>query len=292
MTKNNKIVAGLLVIGSLAIGTHARQPKWLDDFLSSTSVTSSEIVNAESINKSSYTASDHTNLITDINQYIADNTNVEVAVSVVDLDNDKQYNAGETEVVFKAASTTKLIAALAYLHEVELGNATLTQRLNGTNAEQLIKQALEVSDNNAWASLNEYLGDKQQTYAQSIGLTSFTGGDYNTITAADEATLLSLLYRGKLVSDEHRSTLYGYMANADGESFIKAALPTTATVYHKYGTLWGNLHDTAIINYSGHNYALVIFTKSSDNTLDDYDNRVNLIHGLTKLVNGQIASEG
>ncbi|MDB5168772.1 MAG: serine hydrolase [Candidatus Saccharibacteria bacterium] len=226
----------------------------------------------------------------DINQAIATDGDVEVAVSLVDLDTGKQYDAGETGVVFQAASTAKLIAVIDYLHEVELGNVTLDQTIDGTSARQLIKQMLEVSDNTAWVDINNVLGSKQQAYAQSIGLTSFTGGEYNTITAADEAKLLSLLYQGKLINTEHKELMYSYMNAADGTNLIKSALPSDATVYHKYGMLGGNLHDTAIVNYQGHNFALVIFTKNPNDELNDYSQRVALIYSITQAIVADIAA--
>ena len=36
---------------------------------------------------------------------------------------------------------------------------------------------IEVSDDNAWADLNNFLGDQQQIYGTNIGLSSFTGGE-------------------------------------------------------------------------------------------------------------------
>jgi beta-lactamase class A len=220
-----------------------------------------------------------------LNQVVASDGDIDTAVSVVDLDTNQQYDAGDTGTVFKAASTAKLIAIVDYLHEVEEGKATLDQDIDGTPAQTLIQQMLEVSDNNAWNSINNYLGDDQQTYANSIGLTSFTGDGYNTITAHDEAKLLAMLYEGKLINSAHRSLMYQYMEVADGTSLIKAALPPDATVYHKYGLLTFDgdtyLNDTAIVTYKGHHFALVIYTESTNS---DTFEQTDLIHSLTKTV--------
>ena len=225
------------------------------------------------------------NLQAKLNQIITANDDIDTAVSVIDLDSDQQYDAGET-TVFKAASTAKLVAIVTYLHEVDEGKASLSQNVNGVSAQALIQRMLEVSDNNAWAALNNYLGSYQQTYAASIGLTSFTGDDYNTITAHDEAKLLSMLYQGKLISASDVSLMYSYMKVADGASLIKTAVPTSATVYHKYGELSdfdGDdiLNDTAIVTYEGHHFALVIYTSSpvGSNTA-----QTDLIHQLTQAV--------
>ena len=139
---------------------------------------------------------------------------------------------------------------------------------------------IEVSDDQAWADLNDYLGDQQQDYATSIGLTSFTGGEYNTMTAADMAKLLAELYQGKLINTADRNLLYNYMANTTSTNLIQAALPSDATVYHKYGQLWGYLNDAAIVSYHGHDFALVIFTNNTDGTSDEYADQVTLIHAI------------
>lgn len=219
----------------------------------------------------------------DMNQAIAANSgDLQAAATLIDLDNGQEYSAGESQYVFKAASTAKILAAIDYLHEVEQGQASLTQNLGGTSALQQLKQMIEVSDNTAWLNINDFLGGQQQSYAQSIGLDSFTGGEYNTMTTVDEARLLEQLYQGKLINNSHRALLYSYMANTNNTDLIPAALPNDATVYNKYGQLDGELHDAAIVNYQGHNFVLVVFTKNPDNTTDEYANQVALIHAVTQ----------
>ena len=104
------------------------------------------------------------------------------------------------------------------------------------------------------------------------------------MTAADEAKLLQEIYQGKLINNTDRSILYNYMANTTSTNLIQAALPAGATVYHKYGQVWGYLNDAAIVNYDHHNFALVIFTDSGDGTSDDYTDQVNLMHTITQNV--------
>ncbi|HTB48781.1 MAG TPA: serine hydrolase [Verrucomicrobiae bacterium] len=222
-------------------------------------------------------------VVADMNAAItADPDGLTTAATFIDLDNGQQYNSGATTTLFKAASTAKVLAAVDYLHEVEQGQATLSQDIDGTSAQQLMQQMIEVSDDQAWADLNDYLGDQQQSYATSVGLSSFTGGEYNTMTAADMAKLLAELYQGKLINSTDRSLLYTYMANTTSTNLIQAALPSDATVYHKYGQLWGYLNDAAIVNYRGHHFALVIFTNNGDGTTDEYNDQVTLIQSITQ----------
>ena len=221
------------------------------------------------------------NYVADMNNVIAGYPQFSAAATLVDLDNGQEYDAGATGTIFDAASTAKVLAAVDYLHQVEVGQATLDQIIDGASAEQLIQQMIEISDNIAWLDIDYFLGNQQQDYAHSIGMTSFTGGDSNTMTVADEAKLLVQLYQGKLINQSDRSLLYGYMQNSDGDSLITDALPANALVYHKYGQLYGYLNDMAIVNYQNHNFVLVIYSNNPDGTMDDYSNQVALIHAIT-----------
>jgi beta-lactamase class A len=223
-------------------------------------------------------------LVADMNT-AANSTDLSWAASVIDLQTGKEYDAGATSTVYKAASTAKVLTAVDYLHEVEQGQATLDQSIDGTSARQLMQQMIEVSDNTAWSNLNDYLGDAQeQAYATSLGMTDFTGSDYQTMTAHDEAILLAQLADGKLINSSDRSILYNFMANTDSSNLIPAALPSGATVYHKYGELWGDLHDAAIVHYQGHSFVLVVYTNNTDGTMDEYNDQVSLIHDITAAV--------
>ncbi len=101
------------------------------------------------------------------------------------------------------------------------------------------------------------------------------------MTTVDEAKLMQQLYEGKLINNSDRALLYSYMANTDSTNLIPAALPGSATVYNKYGQLYGELHDAAIVSYQDHHFVLVIYTKNNDGTTDEYDNQVTLIHAVT-----------
>jgi beta-lactamase class A len=222
-------------------------------------------------------------LVSDMNSAIqADPDDMTASATLIDLDTNQTYSAGATTTLYKAASTAKVLAAVDYLHQVELGQATLSQDIDGSPASDLLQQMIEVSDDQDWTDINNFLGDQQQTYAtNTVGLSSFTGGEYNTMTADDMAKLLAELYQGKLLTSASRSLLYTYMANTTSTNLIQAALPTDATVYHKYGQLWGYLNDAAIVQYQGHNFVLVIYTNNTDGTSDEYDDQVSLIHAIT-----------
>lgn len=219
-----------------------------------------------------------TSVTTAVNNYSA--TSVDVGVSMIDLDMGTQTDVGES-AAFTAASTTKVLAAAAFLHQVEQGTHSLTETINGQQAQTLLQKMINLSDNDAWHDIIEAVGeDTLQTYANNIGLSSYQSGT-NVITASDEATLLQQLYNHKLINTSHTTLLLSYMQHTSNDDLIPGSLPASATVYHKYGYLGGELHDAAIIIYNGHRIALTIYTKSSDGTLDDYNSRAALFHSIT-----------
>lgn len=231
------------------------------------------------------------NVVSAINQDINnDPDGLSVAVSLVNLNSNQVYNAGAITTVFKAASTEKVLTAIDYLHQVETDQASLNTQIDGVSAEQLMQQMIEVSDDNAWHDLNNFLGEQQQTYGTDIGLSNFTGDDYNTMTASDMAKLLRMFYEGKLINSADQSILLNFMANTTSTNLIQAVLPNGSTVYHKYGQVWGYLNDAAIVKYQNYKYVLVIYTNNQDGTTDEYNDQVNLIQQISQLVFKDITS--
>jgi beta-lactamase class A len=226
-------------------------------------------------------------LRTQLNDLFAAYPNDTISVSLASTATNTPYDFGSSEVM-RGASTTKIITALDYLHQVELGNASLDQLIDGETAQDLLQAMVQESDpatsNDAWYDFLDYLSYDQVTeYGESIGLTSFNAF-YNTLTAHDEAVVLQKMYDGTLVNQAHAALLYSFMQSSADEGLIPAALPAGAQVYDKYGELYGFLHDAAIITYKGHSFVLVIYTNNASGTLDDYTARVQLFHAITKEV--------
>lgn len=210
-----------------------------------------------------------------------------VSVSLINLGTNKQYDIGSTQPML-GASTTKIIVAADYLTQVEEGNASLSQSLDdsGDSAQNLLQTMIEENDidasNDAWQDFIDNLTLSQiADYGQSIGLTSYNASE-NSITAHDEAIILQKLYDGELLNSENTQLLLGYLQNSAGQDLIPAALPTGAVVYHKYGFIYGYLHDAAIIKYQGKAFVLVIYTNNVNGTLADNTSREQLIQAITK----------
>jgi beta-lactamase class A len=219
-------------------------------------------------------------------------SNVSTSVSVIDLKSGKSTQAG-LDVIFRAASTTKVLSVAAYMHEVEQGNATLDTLVSGTKAQTLLERMLRKSDNNAWAAINKYIGTSELVaYAESIGITSY-GPSQNTIDSNDMALLLQKLHDNELMNKAHTQLVLSFMQNTNNEDLIPPALPEGATVHHKFGLYEGELHDAGIIEYQGRSFVLVIFTNNEADTLSDGATRIELIHELTTAaVEGMTKSGG
>ena len=215
-----------------------------------------------------------------INQVI-NNSSLEVGVSIIDLTNDQRYDYGLGDTEYIAASTTKLLSAGLFLHDVEAGQYSLNQSLNDSTAQAELQKMIVVSDDDAWLAFNDLLGHPALLqYAQSLGMTSYDP-DNNTITSDDLALLLARLYQGKLLNSQHTNLLLGYMAQADYTQYIGSAIPQGVKFYHKVGYLDDRVMDAAIIDNGKHPYALVIFTK--DPSGDDYDQTTGqqVFHDIT-----------
>ena len=216
----------------------------------------------------------------DIQTIINANADLDMSVSLTDLQTGKTYHYGDG-ASFDAASIIKLITATAYLHQVEQGTASLDDPVGDGTARDQLEQMIVNSDNDAWLNMENAVGlDAQQAYADNLGLSSYqvTG---NIISSDDIATLLTKLAGGKLLDDSDTQLLLGYMQQANYRDYIVAAVPSNVTVYHKVGILDDHLHDAAIIKKGDRSYVLVIFSKSDTGTYD-YNRGSQIFGNITK----------
>lgn len=219
---------------------------------------------------------------------ITDNyPNLDIGIAVTDLANDQQFVYGET-APFEAASTTKLLTAVTLLHTIENGKLSLSRTLNGSTVSTLLKEMIEVSDNDAWATLDTTLGYPAiRAYAAEIGVSSYNSKT-NTLSTADTALMLQKLYNGELLNKANADLLLGHMAKANNK-YIGTALSSAYTVYHKTGYLEDRLLDSAIIKDDANAYVLVIFTKTYTGTYDFIAGKT-LLNSITASVNYALAN--
>jgi beta-lactamase class A len=219
----------------------------------------------------------------DMQAVIAAQTSVSASATLIDLATGKAYNAGNYNQNFEAASTSKLVAVFDYMHQVELGKATLSKSIQGQSAQDIIMRMIVYSDNDAWTKLNTYLQMRQeQQYVNSLGLTGTIIQENNIqFSTPNMARLLQMLYEGKLMNTEHQKLVYDYMSHTTMNKLIPAALPADAVVYHKYGQIDGVLHDAAIVEYQGHKFVLVVYTNNAAGTSGQNAVQTQLIHAIT-----------
>lgn len=189
------------------------------------------------------------------------------SVSVIDLNSGTSIRSGDT-YPFIAASTTKILTALAYFTAVEQGKTGLDDKLGGATAKKQLELAINRSDNTAWRVLNDDLGKESlHAYAAKQGLTSYDPQD-NKITSDDMAKLLAKLHNRELLNEEHTKLLLSWMQDTSEERFIPAAVPDNITAYHKAGYLNDRVHDVAIIDNGSAPFVLVIYSKTYSGAYD------------------------
>lgn len=230
-------------------------------------------------------ATGHPALDAQIDAIIHGHPEYQIGVALLDLSDgataSQEVNGYGVEEAFVAASTAKVLAAGAYYHLVETGQASLDNPLGAYPAESQLQAMIQQSNNDSWSLIMDAVGHAELTdYAAALGV------DYaptsNTLTAADMARILGALYSGTLLEPGNTAQLLAYMQDTNYETLIPAAVPATITVFHKYGLLGRELHDAAILAHGGRACALVIYTKGDD--LSSVPERTEIIRQVTRAV--------
>lgn len=209
------------------------------------------------------------------------NPDLDISLSLVDVKTGVAKDFG-VQTDFAAASTTKVLTAVAYLHNIELGEATLEESVGGLPAERQLKQMINQSNNESWSALNSAVGAAElEAYARSIGMESYVFAG-NTLKTKDQTLLLAKLAKGELINSEHRKLLYSYMQDTNNEDMIPGAVPAGASLYHKYGQLDDRLHDCAIIDYKNRPLAITVFTKGTPASGRNYNVHTKLIESIAQ----------
>ncbi|WP_314194901.1 serine hydrolase [uncultured Arthrobacter sp.] len=193
-----------------------------------------------------------------LNAIIAANSRYQLGVALVDMSDGVVRQFGVREK-FVAASTGKILAAAAYYHLAEAGVLSLAAPMGGQTAAVQIRQMIQQSNNTSWALILGAVGYQGiHDYAASLGIPY--DRTFNTLSPAETARILVLLYNGHLLGPAHTAELLSFMQNTNYETLIPAAVPPEVTVFHKYGLLNGNLHDASILVQGQRAYAFVVYS--------------------------------
>lgn len=213
---------------------------------------------------------DHTAFSNEVESVVAEYKSVDIGVSWIDIKTGDSHDYGVQDP-FVAASTAKLLTAIAFLHDVENGTNSLDDTVGSRSAKAALEAMIVKSDNDAWHDFNNTVMSHEELaeYANKIGFSSYDP-DKNTITPGSLAKLLSNFYQKRLVDEDHTNLLLSYMKQAYEAQvqYIPNLAPEGTTVYHKPGYLKDRMHDAAIIDNGDRPYVLVIFTKSRTGVYD------------------------
>jgi len=207
----------------------------------------------------------------------------DVGIAALDL------NSGETVSIkgntpFPMASTVKVAVAALYLAQVDNGQRSLDDMINGQSARGLMRRMLVHSDNRATDILLADLGGPSAVHdwLQANGIkglrvdrniSELLRSKRDLWDRRDSSTpvamvdLLKRLYKAELIKPQSRNYLLDLMAQCQtGRNRMKAMLPSGTPVEHKTGTLDGLADDVGFITMpDGHRVAVAIFTRGGNN---------------------------
>lgn len=205
----------------------------------------------------------------------------EIGVSYSDIKTPANLDLG-IQGAYVAASTTKVLTAVMYLKQVELGNRTMTESVGGKPADQQLRAMIEASDNPSSDAFKDLLGYRNlETYAKSIGLNDFRAVA-NHISPKNMAFLLEKLYNHELLNKENTALLLSHMKKASETQYLVATFPKEVNVYHKAGYLKDRAHDAAIVDNGKQPFILVVFTKA-DGTYN-FETGAKLINEIAAVI--------
>ena len=207
----------------------------------------------------------------------------DVGIAALDL------NSGETVSIkgntpFPMASTVKVAVAALYLAQVDNGQRSLDDIINGQSARGLMRRMLVHSDNRAtdilladlggpsavhdWLQANGIMGLRvDRNISELLRSKRDLWDRRDSSTPVAMVDLLKRLYKAELIKPQSRNYLLDLMAQCQtGRNRMKAMLPSGTPVEHKTGTLDGLADDVGFITMpDGHRVAVAIFTRGGNN---------------------------
>jgi beta-lactamase class A len=217
-----------------------------------------------------------TPLKAEIEQILAQNTQLQAGLLFFDLDNGNYVELNGSQTI-AAASTIKIPLLLAFFQDVDAGKITLNEKLTMTEAVKVGEAgtmqyqpvgtqftALEtatkmivISDNTATNMILERLGGKDAVNQrfQEWGLENTVINNIlpdleatNLTTPKDLARVLALINDGEIISLKNRDRILGIMQKTQTRTLLPQGLEENAIISHKTGTLAGILGDAGIID--------------------------------------------
>ena len=234
----------------------------------------------DSSSSSSSSSAAITTMGSTINSTIAANSGIDISVNLINLNNGQREHYGVNQT-FQAASTAKILTAAYFLHEVQAGQQSLSETVGGYTAQYELQQMIVVSDDTAWANLNNLLGyNNLQSYADTtLGINDYQAYN-NSLSSRDIALALEQLWQGKLLNPANTQIVLGYMKQANYRQYIVPAIPSEDTIYHKIGLYEDYVNDAAIVTHGKQAFVIVIFTNG--NGAYNWPARATMMQGIAK----------
>ena len=206
-------------------------------------------------------------------------SSADVGIAALDLNTGESVSIkGDTP--FPMASTVKVAIAALYLSQVDHGQKTLDDTIDGQPVRTLMNRMLIFSDNHAADILFKDVGGPtavhhflsqngvqgvhvDRTIAQLLSARRDLWDTRDSSTPKGMIELLKGIYKAKIISPDSRDYLLGVMAKCQtGRNRMKSMLPAGTPVEHKTGTLNGLADDVGFISMpDGHRIAVAIFTR-------------------------------
>ena len=206
-------------------------------------------------------------------------SSADVGIAALDLNTGESVSLkGDTP--FPMASTVKVAIAALYLSQVDHGQKTLDDTIDGQPVRKLMGRMLIYSDNHAADILFKDVGGPtavhhfltqngiqgvhvDRTIAQLLSARRDLWDTRDSSTPRGMIALLKSIYKAQIISPQSRDYLLSVMAKCQtGKNRMKWLLPAGTAVEHKTGTLNGLADDVGFISMpDGHRIALAIFTR-------------------------------
>lgn len=167
-------------------------------------------------------------------------------VWVIDLEENQGFGFNEHKQI-EGASLFKMPLMIAVFTEIDKGNITLDDLLQGSTYDDLMNRMGKHSDNNAFLAVLKVIGSKKVNETiKNIGMKD-TSLSESVTTPFDMSLLFQKLFKGELISESSRDKLLSYITDTDYEEYIVAGVPEGTKVSHKYGREIGILNDVGIV---------------------------------------------
>lgn len=189
-----------------------------------------------------------------------------------------------------SASVIKLYVMAAVLDAIETGAMEDSQEV-----QSLLNYMITISDNDAWTSLTELLGDgdyylgmeRVTSYARSNGYTAteikLDSKPYNFSSVTDTGLFLERILEGTNVSQQASEKMLSLLKAQTVVRKIPDGVPEGVVTANKTGELDNIQNDAAIVYAPTGAYVLVIFTE---------DASVSNIKNLSSIIYAYVNPEG